>query len=64
MKVTCNYDSMDVKVKSKLFGLTKADAAKVSPKPTLHDGDAEGFDFQSSCPLGECGMTYKIQDEK
>ena len=62
MKVTCNDDSMEVSVKSKLFGLTADDADKVSPKPdSIIDPD---FDFKKTCKLGECEMTYKIVDEK
>ena len=58
MEVKCNDDSMEVSVRSKLFGLTGADVAKVSPQP-----DADGNDFKKICKLGECGMTYKIKDE-
>ena len=63
MKVACNDDSMEVSVKSKLFGLTAADADKVSPQPDADDTAEDGFDFKKTCKLGECEMTYKIQDE-
>ena len=63
MKVTCNDDSMEVAVKSKLFGLTDADPAKVSPTPDFVEAPADGFDFKKACKLGECEMTYKIEDE-
>ena len=63
MKVTCNDDSMEVAVMSKLFGLTDADPAKVSPIPELVAAPADGFDFKKTCKLGECEMTYKIEDE-
>ena len=65
MKVTCNDDSMEVAVKSKLFGLKTlgTDADKVSPIPDLVAAPADGFDFKKTCKLGECEMTYKIKDE-
>merc|ERR1712227_259536 len=63
MKVACNADSMEVAVKSKLFGLTDADAAKVSPQPDADSDPAAEFDFKKTCKLGECEMTYKIEDE-
>ena len=62
-KVTCNADTMDVAVKSELFGLTAKDAHKVSPQPEKDESDTDGFDFKKSCKLGECDMTYKIEDE-
>merc|ERR1712227_655974 len=62
-KVTCNADSMEVAVKSKLFGLTDADAAKVSPQPDADSDPAAEFDFKKTCKLGECEMTYKIEDK-
>ena len=64
MKVTCNAESMNVAVKSKLFGLTTDDAAKVTPLPDKDTSNADGLDFHRSCNLGDCGMTYKIADEK
>ena len=62
MKVSCNAETMDIQVKSKLFGLTTDEAAKVTPVPDKDAGDAQGFDFKKSCKLGECDMTYKIVD--
>ena len=64
MKVTCNAESMIVAVKSKLFGLTTDEAAKVTPLPDKDPNNTEGFDFHRSCKLGDCDMTYKIADEK
>ena len=63
MKVTCNDDSMEVAVKSKLFGLTVTDAGKVSPHPDADSDPAAEFDFKKTCKLGECEMTYMIEDE-
>jgi len=62
MKVTCNADSMDVEVKSALFGLKTADTAKVTPEPEGIADPADGFNFKKTCNLGECDMTYKIVD--
>ena len=65
MKVKCNPDSMDIAVKSKLFGLTTEDTIKIHKEPLGQKPDAtDGFDWKTSCPLGQCHMTYKIQDEK
>merc|ERR1712227_427981 len=63
MKVACNADSMEVAVKSKLFGLTYGYADKVSPRPDEESAPADGFDWKKTCKLGECEMTYKIEDE-
>lgn len=63
MKVTCNAATMDVQVKSQLFGLTSEDTTKVSPEPEKDASNGEGFNFRTSCKLGECGMTYKIVDK-
>merc|ERR1712227_813307 len=62
--VTCGAESMDVAVKSKLFGLDTQEADKVAPKPDVDASDANGFNFKKSCKLGECEMTYKIVDSK
>jgi hypothetical protein len=64
MKVTCAADSMNVEVKSALFGLETADTAKVTPEPEGVADAADGFNFKKSCKLGECEMTYKIVDKK
>jgi len=63
MKVTCTAESMDVQVKSGLFGLKTEDTAKVTPQPEADAADADGFNFKKSCKLGECDMTYKIVDK-
>ena len=64
MKVTCNAQTMEIALKSKLFGLTTKDSDKVIPEPEKDASNVDGFDFRKTCKLGECDMTYKIEDEK